>query len=523
MTQGARIIWNTIATYGRSMFGVACGIFSARWVLDALGHEDFGLYAVVGAMVIFLNFLNIQFSGAIARYYAFSIGFARKSGNEIIGLTECRSWFTTAVMIHTILPLVMVAVGWPLGEYAIRHAWLSIPIQRVDACVWVWRIVCASSFFGMFNVPFQAMYLAKQYIAELTIYSFFQTIAKTAFIFYMTLHRCDWLVKYAVAMAVVAVAPQLVICLRAMVVFKECRIVSRAFGEFRRVRDLSCYALWTAIGGLGFVASHQCMSILINNYFGAKIVAGLGVSQTVSGEAASLTGALQGAFSPAITTAYGEGNLEKFRSMAFWACKAGTFLTLMFAIPMALEINQILIMWLKDPPPMSAQLCICALMFVVIEKLTCGHITAVNATGKIAKFQTLRGVLRCLVIPFALVPAYLNWGVVAVAAALPLSALIVDGGDVWLARSVVGMGVRYWLFHVVLPLLALVAIALPLGYCPRLWMEASFCRLVLTSLMIFFAMIPLGWCLLLDNAEREFIRQKFVSRFLKREDGMCKA
>lgn len=511
MTQGKRIILNTIATYGRSMFGVACGIFSARWVLDALGHEDFGLYAVVGAMAIFLNFLNIQFSGAIARYYAFSIGLARKSGNEVVGLTECRSWFTTAVMIHTILPLVIVAGGWPLGEYAIRHAWLSIPAHRVDACIWVWRIICVSSFLGMFNVPFQAMYLAKQYIAELTIYSFFQTIAKTAFIFFMTLHSCDWLVKYAIAMAVVAFVPELIICLRAVVVFKECQIVSQAFREFRRVRDLSSYALWTAIGGLGFVASHQCMSILINNFFGAKVVAGFGVSQTVSGEAASLTGALQGAFSPAITTAYGADEFEKFRTMSFWACKAGTLLTLMFAIPMALEIDQILVLWLKNPPPMSAPLCICTLMFIVIEKLTCGHVTAVNATGKIAKFQTLRGVLRCLVIPFALVPACLNWGVVVVAAALPLSVVIVDLGDVLLARKMAGMSSKYWAFHVVVPLCLISVISIVAGLFVRQSLPQSFTRIVCTTFVCLATIFPLSWAMLLSQSERKELGNRFAA------------
>lgn len=505
MTQNKRIVLNTVATYGRSMFGVACGIFSARWVLEALGHEDFGLYAVVGAMAVFLGFLNVQFSGAIARYYAFSIGLAKSCELEEAGLIECRSWFTMGVVIHTILPLVMVAVGWPLGEYAIRHAWLEIPTQRISSCVWVWRIVCVSSFFSMFNVPFQAMYTAKQYIAELTLYSFFQTIAKTTFIFFMTLHHSEWIIKYALAMAIIAVVPQMMICVRAIAIFRECRIVRSAFYEFYRVKDLACYALWTAIGGLGYVASHQCMSILINNNFGAKVVAGFGVSQTVSGEAASLTGALQGAFAPAITTAYGAGEYERFRTMSFWACKAGTFLTLMFAIPMALEIDQILVLWLKNPPQMAAPLSICALAFVVLEKLSCGHLTAVNATGKIAKMQMLRGVLRCLVIPIALIPMCLNWDVVAVAVALPVSVIIVDFGDVWMARRMAGMSVRYWILQVVMPLGIIAVISSVFGIVVRHLLPQSFFRVVCTTFITLATMLPLAWAWLFSCEERELV------------------
>lgn len=519
MTQGRRIILNTLATYGRSVFGIACGIFSARWVLEALGHENYGLYAVVGAMAIFLNFLNIQFSGAIARYYAFSIGQAKKSGNEDVGMAECRSWFSTAVMIHTILPLVIVAIGWPIGEYAIRHAWLAIPEHRIEVCVWVWRIVSLSSFFGMFNVPFQAMYTAKQYIAELTIYSFLQTIARTAFVYFMTFHQRDWLVDYAAVMAIIAFVPQVIICVRAGIVFKECRIVRNAFCEFWRVKELSSYALWTAIGGLGYVASHQCMSILINKNFGARIVAGFGVSQTVSGEAASLTGALQGAFAPAITTAYGAGKFDKYRSMAFWACKAGTLLTLIFAVPMALEIDQILVLWLKNPPPMSAPLCVCTLMFIVIEKLSCGHLTAVNATGKIAKFQTLRGILRCLVIPLALISACLNLGVVAVALALPLSVIVVDLGDVWLARKMAGMSSKYWVTGVVSPLCIVALVGLAAGGLPRMLLPQSFVRIVCTTIASLVAMLTLSWWGLLSQVERDMLKNRLFA--LRKRISAC--
>lgn len=182
MTQNKRIILNTIATYGRSMIGVLCGIFSTRWVLEALGQVDFGLYGLVGSLVIFVAFINIQFSTAIARYYAFAIGEAKVATDKNYALNETRSWFTVAVLIHLILPTILVGIGYPIGSYAITNGLLNIPSDRTDVCLWLWRFACLSCFIGMMSVPFQAMYTAKQYIAELTIYSLLQTIIKTAFI-----------------------------------------------------------------------------------------------------------------------------------------------------------------------------------------------------------------------------------------------------------------------------------------------------------------------------------------------------
>ena len=74
MINNKRIVLNVIVTYGRSLLNVLCGLFSVRWVLEALGHVDYGLYGVVGGLVIFVEFLNSQFSGAISRFYAVSIG-----------------------------------------------------------------------------------------------------------------------------------------------------------------------------------------------------------------------------------------------------------------------------------------------------------------------------------------------------------------------------------------------------------------------------------------------------------------
>lgn len=517
MTQNRRIALNTIATYGRSIFGVLCGIFSTRWVLEALGEEDFGLYVVVGGMVIFLSFFNIQLAGAVSRFYAFSIGRASALQNVALGLRECRAWFTTAVLIHTVIPLVLLAMGGPIGVYAISHGWVEVPSERVAACVDVWWVVCASTFIGMVNVPFQAMYTAKQYIAELTIYSFLQTTFRTMYIYYMSCHPRDWLVPYAIGMAVVAVIPQIVMCCRACVVFKECRFVWSAIRELIRIKHLLSYAMWTAAGGVGYIASHQCMSILMNNCFGAKVAGGLGVAETVSGEAASLTGALQGAFQPAITTAYGAGDVDGVRRMAFRVCKVGTLLTVMFALPMALEIDEILHIWLRTPPPYASEFCLCMLAFIVIEKFTCGHITAVNASGRVAIFQLVRGIMRTLVLPLAVVPAFWGWGPIAAAIALPLSVLFVDIGDVLIARSRVGMSVGLWGREVIMPIILICACSCAIGVIPRSFMPSSFLRVIVTTLFVIASLLPCAWFVVFTSKERLVIINK-VTRIVGRNN-----
>ena len=76
-------------------------------MLAALGKTDFGLYGVVGGMTVFITFLNGLLSIATGRFYAFAEGKALKSateGHAKAGLEECRKWFSTAVLLHSVCP-----------------------------------------------------------------------------------------------------------------------------------------------------------------------------------------------------------------------------------------------------------------------------------------------------------------------------------------------------------------------------------------------------------------------------------
>ena len=515
MTQNKRIALNTIATYGRSMIGVLCGIFSTRWVLEALGQVDFGLYGLIGGLVIFISFINIQFSTAISRYYAYAIGAAKISEDKIKAIEETQLWFSISLLIHLVLPVVLIIIGYPVGSYAISHGILNIPLDRVDVCLWLWRFACMSCFVGMVSVPFQAMYTAKQYIAELTIYSLFQTLFRTAFVYYMVKNPGDWLWGYGFGMLLITIVPPLAICVRACYVFPECKLRFAAFREKWRVFKLGSFAFWQGVGGIGYIASHQLMSVLVNHFFGARVTGAFAVSQTVAAESSSLTGALQGAFAPAITTACGENNYDQMRRMAFRVCKIGTFFTLLFALPMALEIDNLLYVWLRNPPPKASGLCIATLAFIVIEKLSSGHFAAVNAIGNIARFQIVRGMLRIFVIPLSLMLNWLYHDVEFMAVSLPITAFVVVLGDVYLARSISFMSVRYWVRKVVVPMCFVVFVTICVSVFPRFILHSPWLRLLSTSALAFITMAISAWIFLFDSGERDFIKKRFITKWLR--------
>lgn len=516
MTENRRIFLNIIATYGRTIVGAVCGLFSTRWVLMALGKEDFGLFGLVGSLVIFLSFFNTQFAGALSRFYAFAVGRAKASAEAECALEECRKWFSVGVAIHIIVPTILIAIGYPVGVWAIRSGVVGVPEYRIDACVWLWRFVCVSSLVSMVNVPFSAMYTAKQYIAELTIYSLLQTIARTVFIYFMTLRQRDWLVVYGLATCLILIVPQMLICFRAMIVFPECRFRMAYVVLWGYAKRLTAYAGWQTLGGLGYLARHQFLAVVVNRFFGPKVTASFSIGGTVSAEAAALTGALNTAFTPAITTACGEGDLDRMRSMAYQACKFGTLLTLVFALPLGLEMPEVLRLWLKDVPEWTEGICLVMLAVVVVEKFSMGHYIGVNASGHVARFQICRGIACLTAIPFSIGSALIFRHVYAVALSLLVTTCLACCSDVWLARSKIGLSVRYWLFKIIVPLGVVCGIVCTIGYIPRCFMPPSLLRIIVTTAATLVVLLPLSWCLVLNLNEREFVAHRIsatINRF----------
>ena len=60
-----RVAKNTLLLYTRMLVMMALGLYTSRITLQALGVDNYGIYNVVGGIVVILGFLNNALSGAI--------------------------------------------------------------------------------------------------------------------------------------------------------------------------------------------------------------------------------------------------------------------------------------------------------------------------------------------------------------------------------------------------------------------------------------------------------------------------
>ena len=500
ITENRRIVLNTAATYGRSVFAMALGIFSSRWVLGALGQADYGLFGVVGSVMAFVTLMSSVMGGAVGRYYAYAIGEARNLGEED-GREHVMMWFNAAMTVYTVLPIASVLIGYPIGIYAIHH-WLFIPPERISASVWIFNLSMFSAFVNMVTLPYISMYRAYQYIAELSIWD----IVRTAMTFSVALSlfwvNGDKLIYYATSTAIVMNAIPVIQSIRAWRRFGVCHFRRRYFSLWSNVKKLCAFSFWELFGCFGDAVRGNGTAFVINKYFGVTMNAAYSVSSTVTMHTTSLSNAMICALTPALTTAEGSGDRTRVVNLAFCTCKFGALLIMVFAIPLVIEMDEVLKLWLVTPPEHTATYCRCVLLALVCHKLGWGHHMAVYATGKIALYQLCLGTISISTI-------FLIWGLVAsglgalgVGLSFILSYSALTLARVLFARRLVGMSIRSWLLHVALPVLLTAIVIFVIGYGLTMTMPPSFIRVCVVSVGCLVTTFVMGYGLVCSAVER---------------------
>lgn len=514
MTENRRILLNIVATYGRSLYGLVLGLLCGRWALMALGEIDYGLNGLVAGLSVFITFFNGILASSNARFYAYSVGAAKVADDKNSALEECRHWFNTSLSIHTVVPLLLLVVGYPIGEYAVRY-WLTIPADRIQDCVWVFRFCCVSCFVGMTTVPFSAMYTAKQYIAELTIYGFVTSTLNVIVLYYMVNHPAVWLVEYSAFSCFLAVIPALIIAVRATFIFPECNIRWSYMWDKARALRIASFSGWSFFGNLCGILRTNGISILINKLFGAKMNAALAVGTSVQGHCCSLAGAMQGAFSPVVTQACGAKDFLRMNEFALRSCKFNMLLGLIFVLPLSVELEEVMTLWLKNPPAFSVGLCYCAMLIHLAECCTVGHRIAVVATGDIKWYYLCMSMMNIGTLPMAVIVGVLWRNVYGIMAVLVIMELVNSAGRVYFARRLCGTNVRKWLWGIMLPICAVSGLVILFGLLSRTVMNASFLRIVVSSAIVEVVFLPLAWKVILDDEERRFVRERVGLRVMR--------
>lgn len=472
LTGNNLIIVNTLATYVRILLVAGLMLFSTRWVLQALGKEDFGLYTVVGGLIVFVTFVRTVTAGSSQRFFAYAIG----QGNS----EEVKRWFNLSFSLHLVFALFIIGVGVPLGNFFIDHV-LHISPDRLDASRIVYYLSLLGAVFTAVTTPGYAILIAKQRIFEIALWETLRGFLFFGVAFYLLRTSGDLLVKFALGMVACAALINVIQYARARMLFPECSLNLKYWIDREKLRKLLGYSWWFTFAALCSMARSQGVAVFINIFNGVAANAAYGIANQVSGQASTISTALYGAIAPEMASSEGRGDRNRVVMLSLRASKFVSILTLFWLIPLFAELDYILKLWLINVPEHTATFCRIILIAELLNKMTLGQMGAMHATGRIAEFEGTMGILYLLALPlvggalwFGLIPEIALVGLIIIG-------ILVAAGRLYWIRKLMNVSFSQWLKEVFLKSLLIAIPSILIALLLQDGFEPSFFRLCLLS------------------------------------------
>ena len=372
-----RIAKNTLALYVRMGVTMLVSLFTSRVVLQTLGVEDFGIYNVVGGVVVLFSFLNAAMSSATQRFLNFELG--RKDFAQVGRV------FSMSMSVHFAIAGAVLLLAETLGLWFLNTQ-LNIPAERMAAANWVYQFSVASTLLGIMLVPYNATIIAYERMTFYAWASIATTFLRLGIVYLLVIGNTDKLVLYAALTFAVGVLMQIVHVVYCRRAFPRTAIY-RPFRDKKLFRELVSFSGWSLFGGVANMANSQGINMVMNIFCGVGVNAAMGIANQVNAAVYQFVGNFQTAFNPQIVKLYSAGNHDAFIRLIFRASKFSYFLMLLLALPLMLNADFVLSVWLGDVPAHATAFARWTLVFLLADALAGPLWISVQATGKIRNYQ----------------------------------------------------------------------------------------------------------------------------------------
>ena len=504
-----RIAINVMATSMQTAVSFIVGVFSSRWAYNALGETQFGLFAVVGAVIAFIAIINNATINASSRFFSYAVGHQRDPNSEKELLCK---WFNTALSVQLILPIILILIGGPLGIYYVLY-YLEIPDDSLRMpCVWVFVLSLFTMFQTMLFSPVQSLYYAMQYIFVRNIVAICNTFLMAAGGWWLLHYEGNRFLTWAVFCAAVALLNNIVFVLIAYWQFPAARIRLKYWFDRKRLTEMLSFSSFGLVGDLGALFSNSGVAIVLNKFLGPAANAAMSIGNQVNQKINIFSQAFTGAIQPELITRVGAGDFDGAQRLAHRACFYSYSLSLLFVAPFMVYAQKLLVLWFKSPPVHASEIAVIMMASLLVERVTVGYYMLVTASGRIKVYTTTLGIGnagRCFI-----VLALLWWGLPLIPTlwlGLFLPLFILNQCRVLFAKYTLGaqVSIRHYLKKILLPVSAMSLISIMFSFSFKtLYGDGVFAMLMCLTINILIVAI-LFW-LLVGSDERKILLSKIT-------------
>jgi O-antigen/teichoic acid export membrane protein len=491
---------NTVILYLRMIFQMAVYLYTSRVVIDALGFVDYGIYDVVGSVVMAMMFLNNSMLNCTQRFITYSLA----DGKNV------SAYFSQSLMIHALLGLLIVVVGGILGTVYIQE-FMNLPTGRIADAMFVFYIALASSFVTMVSVPYNALIIAHEHMGAFAAITIVDVVLKLSVAMLLFLFDDNRLRMYALLLFVSAIVVRGIYGVYCRVAYKNIRFVMHVERDI--FKKMLGFLGWNTIGNAAIMCNTQGLNLLLNAVGGPVVNAARGIAFQVQTATVSFINSFQTAINPQITKNYAVGNLTKMNSLVLTSSRVSFLLMLFFIVPLLLMTENLLGLWLGEYPPHTVLFVRLLICVSLVEAVANPLMVGASATGNIKRYQLMVGGCMLCTVPVAYIALKMGAAPEFVFLALIATTLLAQCVRMWLCRKLFGFSIPDFCLQVMWPI-AKVATAcfVPLLMLQRYYTGAVGVDALLVCIALDVWVAVCVFALGMNKVERNFILKKIRMR-----------
>ena len=496
-SNNTRIAKNTIFLYFRMILLMVVSLYTSRVVLATLGIEDYGIYNVVGGFIGMFAFLNGAMSGCTQRFITIALG----KGNE----QNLKRVFSTCVITHGMIAIVVFLLAESIGLWFILEK-LVIPESRMATAMIVYQCSIVSTIVMIMSFPYNADIIAHEKMSAFAYISIFEAFANLGIVYLLHVVNADKLALYAILLMLVKISVIMIYRIYCKRHFFESGF--RWLFDKILLKEMLAFTSWNLFGGIAGTLMGQGINVLLNLFFGPAVNAARGVAVQVQSAVQLFSTNFQTALNPQMMKSYAAGDLQAMHVLLFRSAKFTFMLLLCLMLPLMLEINTVLGLWLKEVPKYT-NIFVCLMLCIsMVDAVSNPFMTASAATGRVKKYQSIVGSILLLIVPLAYISLKLGAEPYAVFIVHLTIAIIAFIARMLIIRKMIDLSIREYIKNAILPCIKValpsIFVSLAVKYIFPNGLQYAVI-VVITTLVI---VLVISYLFGLTDSERRFVSSK---------------
>lgn len=388
MNKNHLIVFNSIVMQAKTVITIVVSFLTSRYVLDLLGVESYGLYYLIAGVTATFEFLCSAMVSTTSRYFTLA-----QAGDD---LDRANTVFNTIRINNQKLIYIILLIIEAFGMMMILFV-LKIPEGKLWTGIAIFQIMIVDTFFKLKVIPYNALLTAKENFLFINIISVSQTIAKLLFVLALFLIPYDYrLIPYALAILTISFAARLITRRYVSKKYQEAR-VNKDKIDLELKSDVFSFLKYSWVGQLSNIIRGQGTNFLLNIFTGTVTInAAYGVSKRITGVTDMAFTPIADTILPQTLKSYSEKNYTRFEKLTFFNSKIGVILSWIIIIPLFIEADFVLDVWLKDVPENSVLITRLILIAELLRQLYNGLSMSFLVSDKIKKIYVLQTVIRAV-------------------------------------------------------------------------------------------------------------------------------